>query len=152
MVIGLRPLTDHGSCFWNLPFRTILLLVVRIRNRCDLRRGCSVRFLNCWTLHSDFHQLVDRDWNSQIREGNMDKVLDCLKRVRIGLRQLHRASFSNLTERIQEARLSLDKSQADLRQGFSDERRVLMMHQAQKLQLSVMSGGKAATAEIQGRV
>ncbi|GAB2295822.1 hypothetical protein Dimus_029976, partial [Dionaea muscipula] len=52
----------------------------------------------------------------------------------MGMKQLHKESFTNMSERVQEARHRLTQCQDDLRQSFSEEKRILMLRQVQELQ------------------
>ncbi|XP_074305778.1 uncharacterized protein LOC141640999 [Silene latifolia] len=60
----------------------------------------SFKFLNCWAQHPTFHQLVAAKWEWSTNGNCMESVLQCQRTLKKDLKQLHRANYSGITDRV----------------------------------------------------
>ncbi|KAK9733165.1 hypothetical protein RND81_04G048100 [Saponaria officinalis] len=73
------------------------------------------RFLNCWADDSNFlPPLVNIAWSTDAYGCPMFRLITRLKKVRAGLQGLHRSTYSNISERVAEARGKLLECQTKI--------------------------------------
>ncbi|GAB2271839.1 hypothetical protein Dimus_038936 [Dionaea muscipula] len=89
--------------------------------RSDKVASYPVRFLNVWTEHPRFQDVVRQGWQEKDDGAIMYRVFQKLKRLKRLLRALHQSSFSCIAERIVDARSQLVQAQNLLNGAFSAE-------------------------------
>lgn len=77
------------------------------------RRGIF-RYYKMWKMHPRFFQIIEENWKDDDRGTVMFQIIQKLKRVQKGLNELNRREFSNIRERMEEAKSELEKAQSSL--------------------------------------
>ncbi|XP_074298283.1 uncharacterized protein LOC141629131 [Silene latifolia] len=72
------------------------------------------RFLNCWVEHPDFHSIVDKCWVAHKKRNSMFRLMQKLKNVKQGLKQLHASHFADIENKVKEKREALSNCFHDL--------------------------------------
>ncbi|KAK9740053.1 hypothetical protein RND81_03G007700 [Saponaria officinalis] len=85
------------------------------------RRRARFSFLNCWLQDTHYHDVVRDAWRLPCTGTAMYRFFSHLKHVRAALRGLHRGGFSNIQDRIADARTRLEECQLQLQCHPSDE-------------------------------
>ncbi|XP_074301138.1 uncharacterized protein LOC141632490 [Silene latifolia] len=74
------------------------------------------KFLNCWTEHPQFLQLVDEAWTHSPNGNSMFRLMSKLKTVKKVLRHLHSEHYANIGEKIKTKKEELSQCFRKLRQ------------------------------------
>ncbi|XP_074314006.1 uncharacterized protein LOC141649210 [Silene latifolia] len=77
----------------------------------DAYTGSRFSFLNCWTLHPDYHSTVIAAWEAPVQGSNTYKFFSKLKVVKAGLKSLHKQHYSNIAQRVCSAKEKLHQCQ-----------------------------------------
>lgn len=75
---------------------------------CDGRFKKPFRFLNMWTKHENFHDLVLRNWNVEIRGTNQFSLCKKLQRLKGVLKELNVKHFAHISSRVEVATKALE--------------------------------------------
>ncbi|XP_074293052.1 uncharacterized protein LOC141619952 [Silene latifolia] len=71
-------------------------------------------FLNCWTTHASYRDLVTQAWHLPVQGTAMFKLFGKLKNVRVSLYGLHKQNYSDISNRVVVAKAALMDYQAML--------------------------------------
>ncbi|XP_074314194.1 uncharacterized protein LOC141649401 [Silene latifolia] len=82
--------------------------------------GRQFRYMNCWALSPHFQQCIHHEWHASCNGGRIFTLFNKLKRLKSGLKRLHSNTFSNLAERIKQAKQSLLSCQMDIQHDPMD--------------------------------
>ncbi|XP_074278192.1 uncharacterized protein LOC141601788 [Silene latifolia] len=64
-------------------------------------------FLNCWVDHPDFQNTVAQHWKTTQQGNSMFRLMNKLKNVKHGLKELHITHFASIGSRVKEKRDAL---------------------------------------------
>lgn len=78
------------------------------------------RFFNVWANHPDFLMIIREEWSNNKGTGEMKSIWAKLKRMKSKFRQLNEAEFKGVTEKIEEARQTIQHIQKQLQNNYSD--------------------------------
>ena len=78
-----------------------------------IRRGLF-RYYKMWKLHPEFYRMIMEAWDVKDKGTHMYMVVQKLKRVKLALNKLNRREYSNIQERMEEAKMRLDEAQGVL--------------------------------------
>ncbi|XP_074291812.1 uncharacterized protein LOC141618616 [Silene latifolia] len=87
-------------------------LVVSLAPDSPIKRRFS--FLNAWQSHPNYQGLINTAWNIPCYGTPMYQLFYKLRSVKHSLQELHKESFTNITERVQDLRRQLEDSQKEL--------------------------------------
>ncbi|XP_074313865.1 uncharacterized protein LOC141649063 [Silene latifolia] len=71
-------------------------------------------FLNCWTTHASYRDLVTQAWHLPVQGTAMFKLFGKLKNVRVSLYGLHKQNYSDIPNKVVVAKAALMDCQAML--------------------------------------
>ncbi|XP_074301530.1 uncharacterized protein LOC141632931 [Silene latifolia] len=75
----------------------------------EASRPKQFRYLNCWGDEPAFLSLVKDTWNEDIRGCTMYRLVKHLKLIKPKLKSLHQRDFSNISGRVKDAKLELQR-------------------------------------------
>ncbi|XP_019236935.1 PREDICTED: uncharacterized protein LOC109217163 [Nicotiana attenuata] len=80
----------------------------------DSRRR-PFKFYNCLAEHEEFEKVVQNGW--KYKGSNMEGIMQNLKKVKYGLKNLNRQEYTGITKKVQQKREELANVQAQMRQN-----------------------------------
>ncbi|XP_074314072.1 uncharacterized protein LOC141649277 [Silene latifolia] len=83
-------------------------LVITVQTN-DVQRPKQFRYLNCWGQDPSFVHVVKTIWESEIHGCPMYRLITHLKLVKGKLKDLHKWVYSNVADRVKDARSALDQ-------------------------------------------
>lgn len=96
----------------------------------DSRPNVCFKFLNMWTKHPSFFDLVSDSWREEVQGTKMFVLCKKLKHLKTGLKRLNAKDFSHISERVLRAKSALE----DLQVKFQSEHNNLHLQEDLKAQ------------------
>lgn len=82
----------------------------------------SFKFFNFWISHPDFEEIVSRSWAIFFRGAPLYVLLQKLKQLHRDLKQLNKEHYWDITRKVADAKLLLERAQVGLLNGgFSED-------------------------------
>ncbi|XP_074315189.1 uncharacterized protein LOC141651372 [Silene latifolia] len=128
-------ISDHSSCLVTIS---------------DLYtpRPFSFKYLNCWASSPQFQNVVTDGWSSHYYGGHIHSLFQKLKRLRSCLKGIHTTSFTNLSERVADAKQKLKDCQIRLSSSPMD---VSLIREEDKLIQDYLTVKRAKLQALQQR-
>lgn len=95
------------------------LMTTAIRNSVT-RIKYPFRFSNVWASHIIFQSLVTVGWRKHKALDKMKNIWFKIKDLKVQFKHLNAAEFKRVTERIDQARMSLNQIQSQMQTNYSD--------------------------------
>ena len=94
-------------------------LILSLTRQCQLESK-PFRFLNYLCEHKDFQQVVRAAWKTQSKGTGLQRFWNKMKKVKMGLKQLHSREFAGIKEKIKEWEDTLNCVQSELQASHMD--------------------------------